>query len=91
MPTWVLPMRTALFSSAETEFKSNGLGRLSSALSCLVTEERNGQYELEMVYPITGEHFKDIALNNIIFATPADGKSQQAFHLIRYQSRLTGT
>ena len=83
-------MIPVLFSSAETEFKSNGLGRLSSALGCLVTEERNGQYELEMVYPITGEHFKDIALNNIIFATPADGKSQQAFRIYKISKPIDG-
>jgi phage-related protein len=38
-----------LYDKDETEFKTNGLGRLSDAISCIVTEERNGIYELEMV------------------------------------------
>ena len=40
-----------LYPSTETEFQNNGLGALSDAISCTVTEERNGMYELEMQYP----------------------------------------
>lgn len=36
----------------------NGLARLNDCISCIVTEERNGKYVLEMTYPVTGEHFK---------------------------------
>ena len=44
-------MKPILYPASEVEFVNNGLGRLSEATKCLVTEERNGQYELEMVYP----------------------------------------
>ena len=37
-----------LYESTETTFTSNGIGRLSDAVSCTVTEERNGPYELTM-------------------------------------------
>ena len=40
-----------LFDSDEENFTSNGIGRLSDAISCVVLEERNGRYELEMEYP----------------------------------------
>ncbi len=41
-------MKPVLYEATETEFISNGMGRLSDAISCKVTEERNGQYELEL-------------------------------------------
>ena len=52
-------MRPILFPSDETAFSSNGLGRLDP-ISCYVTEERNGQYELEMVVSMDDRHYGDI-------------------------------
>lgn len=49
-----------LYSSGEADFNNNGLGALSDAISCEVTEERNGTFELQMEYPITGIHYQDI-------------------------------
>lgn len=72
-----------LFDKTETNFTSNGIGRLSDALSCIVTEERNGQYELKMVYPITGVHYSEITHSRIIFAQPAEGKNNQAFRIYK--------
>lgn len=72
-----------LFDKTETSFLSNGIGRLSDALSCVVTEERNGQYELKMVYPITGVHYSEITHSRIIFAQPAEGKNNQAFRIYK--------
>ena len=72
-----------LFEKTETSFLSNGIGRLSDALSCVVTEERNGQYELKMVYPITGVHYSEITHSRIIFAQPAERKSNQAFRIYK--------
>ena len=57
-----------LYNGTEQAFLSNGLGRLSDAITCKVTEERNGQLELEMTYPITGIHYADIAEKAIIYA-----------------------
>ena len=41
-----------LFRPKTTDFSTNGIGRWSDAISCYVTEERNGLYELEMKYPV---------------------------------------
>ena len=62
-----------LYASTETAFTSNGLGRLSDAISCKVVEKRNGSYELEMKYPADGIHFKDLSEDRLIFAKPFDG------------------
>lgn len=79
-----------LYESTETEFVSEGLGRLSDALSCNVVEERNGSYELEMTYPVTGVHYADIQLKRVISAVPADGKTRQPFVIYKISRPLNG-
>ena len=41
-------MKPKLYESTEQTFSGNGIGILSDAVSCTVTEERNGAFELEM-------------------------------------------
>lgn len=77
-----------LYSATETEFTTNGLGALSDASTCVVTEERNGSYELEMQYPVTGRHYSDIALDTIIYAQPADGKDPQPFQIYKISTPI---
>ena len=79
-----------LFESTATSFTTNGIGRLSDAISCTVTEERNGPYELEMQYPISGVHFHELQHSRIIYATPADGKDAQPFRIYRIEKPLDG-
>lgn len=68
-----------LYTGDETRFINNGIGRLSDAVRCIVAEERNGIYELEIDYPITGVHFKDIQRGRIIAATHDDRHDLQPF------------
>lgn len=68
-----------LYSADETRYITNGIGRLSDCVSCTVTEERNGVYELEFDYPITGEHFDEIQLGRIVAATHDDKDDIQPF------------
>lgn len=83
-------MTPILFAANETTFTSNGIGRLTDAVSCLVTEERNGQYELVMQYPIDGEMFGEIACGKYIFATHDESKTPQAFQIYRISAPLEG-
>lgn len=46
-----------LFPGTAKTFTTNGVGRLSEAIRCIVTEERNGEYECEFDYPITGKFY----------------------------------
>ena len=55
-----------LYESDEINFISNGIGRLRDCIRCEVTEERNGIYECEFEYPVTGQHFNDITCGRII-------------------------
>ena len=79
-----------LFSENSTVFTSNGIGRLSDAISCVVTEERNGQYELQIVYPSTGKHFEDINLRAIIVAKPSTGTNNQPFRIYNISKPIDG-
>lgn len=76
-------MYPILFDSSVTSFGTNGIGRLSDAASCRVIEERNGAYELELEYPITGIHFSDLKNGNIIYAKPFQNGELQAFRIYK--------
>lgn len=79
-----------LFDKTETEFISNGIGRLSDSITCRVTEKRNGEFELEMEYPVDGVHAARIATDMIIGATPAQGKDIQPFRIYAIQETIKG-
>lgn len=79
-----------LFEGNVQSFTNNGLGRLADAITCKVTEERNGQFELELTYPITGIHYADIQENRIIFAKTEDGGNNQAFIIYKISRPLNG-
>lgn len=76
--------------STSTTLTGNGLGRLSDALSCIVTHEINGMYELAMTYPITGIHFEDLANDRIIWADVDTYTPQQGFRIYRITRPLNG-
>lgn len=79
-----------LYERTETEFTTNGLGRLSDAISCTVTQELNGEYELTMVYPIVGIHYKDLAEERIILAIPDNYAVPQQFQIYKITKPLSG-
>ena len=80
-------MYPILFDSNTTSFTTNGIGRLSEAASCKVIEERNGSYELELEYPMSGNHFKDLVNGNIIYAKPFQNGNLQAFRIYRHEKK----
>lgn len=84
-------MKPILYEKNEAEFTSNGIGRLSDAISCVVTEARNGVYELTAEYPADGIHAKEIIQSRIIFAVPAEGKDPQAFRIKEITKPINGT
>ena len=83
-------MKPVLYPSQETAFGSNGLGILTDAASCVVTEERNGAFELEMTYPVSGIHYKEIAPRCIILAKPNPVDDPQPFRVYRITKPMGG-
>lgn len=83
-------MKPILFPSTATEFTTQGLGALSDAISCIVTEERNGMYELEMQYPQSGIHFSEIQNRCIVYAIPSPYREAQPFRVYRITRPING-
>lgn len=83
-------MNPILYGATEKAFKTQGLGVLSEAISCKVTEERNGSYELEMVYPQSGKRFKELLLSRIIKAVPAYRKDPEPFRIYYISKPFNG-
>lgn len=79
-----------LYDSTETAFASNGLGRLRDAISAVVTEERNGIYELDLEYPVNGAHYNDIICGRIIGVTHDDTGDMQPFDIISRTNPING-
>lgn len=79
-----------LYESNTTNFNTNGIGRLSDAITCIVTEERNGQYELQMTYPLDGALYNDLQVSRIIWAVPSDGEEEQAFRIYKVSRPISG-
>lgn len=68
-------MYPILYERNEKAFTTNGLGRLTDCVSCTCREERNGQFEVEFVYPISGVHYDDINEERIVLVQTSDNKT----------------
>lgn len=83
-------MKPILFDSNVTSFANkNGLGRID-AISCTVTEERNGQYELEMEVSIDDEHYGDIQEGRILYCRHDETTDMQPFDIYYISRPLNG-
>lgn len=84
-----------LYAAAETDFASFGLGTLPDAISCIVAEERNGEFELSMTYPAGGARANDLTVDNIILAPSNDSATSldkwQPFRIYSVAANLNGT
>ena len=79
-----------LYESTETDFGSNGLGRLRDCISCTVTEERNGIYECDFEYPVGGHNYDRIRLGRIIAVEHDDTDDVQPFDIVSYSRPING-
>ena len=79
-----------LYEADERSFDHLGLGGLPETKSCFVTEERNGQFELEMVYPMDGAKFNLLQPERIIYAPHDDSKTRQPFRIYKISRTMNG-
>ena len=79
-----------LYSATETNFDHNGFGILGDCVSCEVTEEANGIFELAMQYPMDGIHFEDIAERSIIKAKSNQLHDPQLFRVYAISRPMSG-
>lgn len=83
-------MKPILYPPWERDFITNGMGRLAECTDCHVTEERNGIYEVEFSYPVTGRHFSEIQEGYFIGAIHDDKKDIQPFEIYRRSAPIDG-
>lgn len=81
-------MNPIIFGAGEQSFTSNGLGRVSKAVLCTVTEELNGIFEAELQVPITDPFYQEIKLQRIVYCKTANGK--QPFEIYKISKPLDG-
>ena len=79
-----------LYEANETDFESNGLGRLRDCISCKVTEERNGVYECDFEYPVDGSNYNLIRLGRIIAVEHDETNDVQPFDIVSYSRPING-
>ena len=79
-----------LYGATETNFDHNGIGILSACVSCEVTEEANGIFELAMQYPMDGIHYTEIADRAIIKAKADQFREPQLFRVYSISRPMSG-
>ena len=79
-----------LYESNETDFSHHGIGDLIDCTECTVTEERNGIYECELSYPITGQFYSEISVDRIIKVKANEISEPQAFRIYRTSKPING-
>lgn len=78
-------------SSGTIDFsRGTRIGTLTDCISCKVMEERNGSYELELGYAVSGKYYDDIVNGNVIVAVPSDGTNETAFDIYRVSRPIDG-
>ena len=79
-----------LYDKTETAFTSNGIGRLRDCISCIVTEERNGIYELDFQYPVDGANYDLIQVGRIVGVTHDESGDVQPFDIVSFEKPIDG-
>lgn len=67
-----------------------GLGALTDAIKCEITEARNSSYELALEYAADGIHAADIAPNRFIIAKPNYTDAPQVFRIYKVGKTIKG-
>ena len=79
-----------LYKANETDFSHMGLGVLIDAITCLVSEERNGLFQLEMEYPLEGSQFSELKNDRLIKVDASHLLKDQRFKIIRISKPMKG-
>lgn len=79
-----------LFDTGETAFNNNGICRLRDCLSCVVVEERNGIYECEFEYPVSGANYSEIKCGRYVGVTHDETNDIQPFEIVSISRPING-
>ena len=77
-----------LYEANETNFNHNGICSLYGLLDYEVTEARNGEFELELIYPVDGLWFSELTDFRIISAEPNEIDEPHRFRIYEIKKSL---
>ena len=66
------------------------IGWLAEASDCQCTEERNGVFELEFLYPMLGRYAADLVIDRYVKAKPNATAANQFFHIRKVSKPING-
>lgn len=67
-----------------------GVGEVSEAESCVVTEERNGGFTLTMTVPQTAKYLNSLNVGTLICADASPQQPRQLFEIVKVTKNITG-
>lgn len=79
-----------LFEKTETAFNNNGIARLRDCISAVVSEERNGIYELDFEYPVNGANYEQIQCGRLVGVTHDESGDIQPFEIVGQTRPING-
>lgn len=79
-----------LFEKNEISFTNNGICRLRDCISATVVEERNGIYELDFDYPVSGANYDQIECGRIVGVTHDEDGDIQPFEIVSFTRPIDG-
>lgn len=82
-------MTPRLYDSS-TGFNGNGIGALPDCVSCTVTEQRNGSFELTLEYPVDGLHYESLRQRALVRAKPNPFAEEQYFRIYKISRPMNG-
>lgn len=83
-------MIPVLYDANETEFTNQGIGSLAETISCVAYNEINGDYYIELKYPVKGIRYNDISLRKIIVADADNKLKRQAYRIFNITEPFNG-
>ena len=78
-------MKPILYEANTVDFNNNGLGALTEAMFSQVTEERNGIFELSVVYPLSGKLYDRISEHMLLKVKPNKVDDPHVFRIYSLQ------
>lgn len=79
-----------LYQPNTREYTTNGIGVLSDAISCTVSEEINGAYTAEMQYPLNGVHYSEIQHDSVVLLNAGERAGLQPFEVDEFSRPING-
>ena len=80
-----IDLKPILYEANTVDFNNNGLGALTDAMFSRVTEERNGIFELSVVYPMSGKLYDRISEHMLLKVKPNNVDDPHVFRIYSLQ------